>query len=179
MDLPSFTTQELRILHDAISQYCENDDEHLLEGNDHHPAHTARVKLDEWRAQLAEPTHNDGHKAKHAPIQFINSYSHPDLTKAVQKYVIDREETVGTPDISEDETEGGLTDYAYFSMDDIQTPDEASHVFDDIKKAAGGRKIWRTYDGVGYRLFFGDIPEILERIGRLQDALCVQNVLDS
>ena len=93
------------------------------------------------------------------------------LDAAVSEDVIARDEQ-GVMYVEDELTEDGLTDFPYVCDD--QTGVEMMNIGIEVASAAAGREIWYTHDGVGIRLFFGVLDEVLTRVSR-KNAELVRN----
>jgi hypothetical protein len=97
----------------------------------------------------------------------------PVLDAAVSEYVVARDE-LGLAGERDDFTEDGLTDFDYI-CDDL-TGVEMISIGRTVSQDAGTREVWYTHDGVGLRLFFGNLDEILARVARKMEALRCPNL---
>ncbi len=94
-----------------------------------------------------------------------------ELSQLVASFVVARDDAGEDPPAG-DFTEGGFTDFDYVGAD--LEPHELIQVGMNITQEAAGREVWYTFDGVGYRIFFGPLEEVKERVRKLILALEVQ-----
>lgn len=108
-----------------------------------------------------------------------------ELSRLVREYVIARDEA--GIDVENEDTEDGLVDYPYIhaQSDCDGREDEAGIVVEllemgvEIFEAAKGRPIYCTTDGVGIRIFFGRISDLLKRVRQRLKDLSVQVIMES
>jgi len=95
-----------------------------------------------------------------------------ELQALVAEFIVARENDAEIfPLDNGDFTEGGLTDFDYVGQD--LEPHEYIQIGMNIAQEANGREIWYTKDGVGFRIFFGPLEEIKERVKRQMTILAV------
>jgi hypothetical protein len=85
-----------------------------------------------------------------------------ELSKLVAAYVVARDDAGAEPHMG-DFTEEGFTDFDYICVEGL-SPFEILGIGMNIAREAAGREAWATYDGVGYRVFFGPLEEVKARI---------------
>lgn len=96
------------------------------------------------------------------------------LSDLVAAYVVARDEAGADPPEG-DYTEGGFTDFDYFLTSDLSGP-EILEIGMSIAQDAAGRPAWWTYDGVEYRVFFGELEDVKRRV---RDFMTVLEVLEA
>lgn len=94
-----------------------------------------------------------------------------ELSKLVGDYVVARDDAGREPD-EMDFTEGGFTDFDYFLVEDL-SPVEIMEIGGNIREASKGRPAWFTFDGVGHRVFFGELEDVKAKVRRFHAALDV------
>jgi len=98
-----------------------------------------------------------------------------DLSYLVSEYVVARDERGF--DHNMDFTENGFTDFDY--VDKELAGSDMLEVGMNLAEAAAGREVWLTCDGVGFRIFFGPLEEVKEKVRSFIKALDVQEVMDA